>query len=99
MKKVTETLVRFSAVAPAIGAIVLIVGAVQYLSSRTTVASNGEVSPMIIERKLAIEEAERKGEKTYSYTTRFIPGIGMINDPEAFKEDWQKQLEQQESAE
>lgn len=93
-EKVVDALTRFSSIAPAIGAIILTIGAVQYFSVRKPVASSGEVSPMIIERKLAIEEAERKGEKTYSYTTRFIPGIGVISDPEAYKEDWQKQLEE-----
>lgn len=31
-------------------------------------------------RDLAIQQAVERGEKTYMYTTNFIPGIGMVNE-------------------
>lgn len=93
MQNFLTTIARYHTIAPAIGGLVLILGVLSYISPRETVATTNEVSPMIIERKLAIEEAQRRGDKTYSYSSRFTPGIGVISDPEAYKQEWEKQLE------
>lgn len=44
------------------------------------------------QRNLAIEEALKRGEKTYQFETNFIPGIGVVNDPEAYREQLEEQL-------
>ncbi|HUD20809.1 MAG TPA: hypothetical protein VMQ44_01940 [Candidatus Saccharimonadales bacterium] len=44
------------------------------------------------ERQLAIDDAIKNGQKTYSFTTSFIPGIGYISDPDAYKTQWLNSL-------
>lgn len=51
------------------------------------------VQSSLTERDIAIQEALRKGEKEYSYTTNFIPGVGRIGDPDAYLEQLQQQAE------
>lgn len=65
-------------------------------SARTVSSTNSTVSPSIIERKLSIEEAIQNGQKTYQFQSRSIPGIGVISDPKAFLENWQKEVKQGE---
>jgi hypothetical protein len=45
----------------------------------------GDVAPTSVERALAISRARERGEKTYSFTTNFIPGVGQIADAESYK--------------
>lgn len=63
-------------------------------SARTVGSTNSTISPSVIERKLSIEEAMKNGQKTYQFRSRFIPGIGIITDPEAFLENWQEEVKQ-----
>lgn len=49
------------------------------------------VKTSLTERDLAIADAQARGVSEYSYTTNFIPGIGTINDPAAYKKAWEDQ--------
>lgn len=82
MKRANSFLTQFAAVSPVVGFVVLLVGAASYFSPATD-SGDQNFSPMIIERKLAIEEAERNGQSTYSYTTGFTPGLGNMTEERA----------------
>lgn len=47
------------------------------------------------EEQLAIENAIKNGQRDFSFTTGFIPGIGYISDPAAYQKSVQEQLQQQ----
>ncbi len=47
------------------------------------------------QRNLAIQEALKNGQATYQYETNFIPGIGNIADPEAYKKRFEQQVTNQ----
>jgi len=82
-----------------VGSILALSGGFSYLSSKNETASQastGNISPSVIERKLSIEEAQRSGQKTYQFKTNFIPGIGIITDPQAYQDQWQKSMEEKE---
>jgi hypothetical protein len=66
-------------------ALVFAAGLFSYASPPPSTELPGDVSPTSIERVLAIEQARRAGQKTYSYTTSFFPGLGQISDAEAYK--------------
>lgn len=73
---------QFAAASPAVGFVILVLGAVTYFSP-TPDSAEQTLSPAIIEQKLAIEEAERTGQNTYSYTTGFTPGLGNMTQERA----------------
>jgi len=74
-----------------LGVIVLVWGLFNYFfPSNHTNQSRIETSNT--QRNLAIEEALKSGEKTYQFETNFIPGIGTISNPEAYKEKLEKEF-------
>ena len=79
-----------------VGALLALMGALDVISAPSAKVSNSSpvVSPSVIERKLSIEEAIQNGQKTYQFQSRSIPGIGVISDPKAFLENWQKEAKQ-----
>lgn len=46
------------------------------------------------ERQLAVDSAKAKGQTSYSYESRFLPGIGYLANPEKFKEEQLDNLKQ-----
>lgn len=79
-----------------IGTLLILVGTIEYIQSKkpahiVTKQSLVENAANLAERKIAVENAIKNGQKTYSYTTNFIPGIGrIINSPQT-----EAQLQQQ----
>jgi len=72
-----------------VGLLILLAGLANYISSngsRNSAVWAGRVS--VIERSLALERARSLGEREYTFTTNFIPGIGVINDPGIFLQGW-----------
>ncbi len=49
---------------------------------------------LLTERQLAVTEAIKKGEKTYTFTSNYTPGLGRINDPAAYERTWIENLRQ-----
>jgi len=57
-------------------------------------AGNREViNTSNVQRNLAIEEAKKNDKNTYQFETNFIPGIGTVNNPEAYKEKLKEDFE------
>lgn len=77
-----------------LGSLVFVLGLLSYLDVPEQTASNLPVKSSLTERDVAIADAIEKGQKEYTYTTRFIPGIGMISDPNIFKENWERQAQE-----
>ncbi len=79
----------------AIGLFIFAVGVLSYYnSSRQNAVSSLPVKTSLTERDIAITEAVKNGKKEYTFTTRFIPGVGVITDPEAYKKEWEQQLQE-----
>ncbi len=83
-----------------LGIIVCAFGAYYYYTTKhsesKTITAADYAPPTIMDRKLAIQQALKEGKKEYSFTTNYIPGIGQINDPQAYlnqqEENAKKQL-------
>lgn len=43
-------------------------------------------------RDAAVESAKRNGRQDYQFQSNFIPGLGVIDNPEQYKQDWQNSL-------
>lgn len=74
------------------GALLFLLGLAQVLpksSQQTRLFKSSQT-----ERDLAIERAKQSGQKQYLYKTNFIPGIGVIADPQRYKADWESQIQQ-----
>jgi len=77
-----------------ISVLVSFIGVSSYFNSRKS-GSALAFKTSLTERDLAIDQAIRDGKKTYTFTTHFIPGIGYINDPQAYQQQTLDQLQQQ----
>lgn len=96
--KVKPWLKKYSAVIDAVSNVVVIVGLIivvvafyhRTAVAKTMIPENRSDFSVLKERQFAIEKARKKGEKEYSFTTSFIPGIGYISNPRQYLEDWQK---------
>lgn len=76
-----------------VGVLLAIMGGLNFVSTFSDALSSPSstgISSTVIERKLAIEQAQREGKNTYVFKTNFIPGIGVITNPEAFKASLKK---------
>jgi len=59
---------------------------VALLSSHESAGITGNYPSAVAQRDIAINEANKNGQTTYSFeSSGFIPGVGMITDPEAYK--------------
>jgi hypothetical protein len=75
------------------GVIIFVVGLISYFNTNNTKQNYQINSPTgLTERDLAISNAIKNGQKTYSYTTNYIPGIGRITNPEQYKAQWQESV-------
>jgi|GEM_PF-6588897 len=79
----------------AIGLFIFAVGILSYYNSpRQNAVSSLPIKTSLTERDIAIAEAVKNGKKEYTFTTRFIPGVGVITDPETYKKEWEQQLQE-----
>jgi hypothetical protein len=79
-----------------VGLLFLVVAASNYFSNKQSSDQSSAFSTAgLTERELAVKTAKEQGQKEYSYETGFIPGIGRIGDPEAYKNDWERQAKEQ----
>lgn len=80
-----------------VGALLALMGALDTISTPSSKVrnSNTTVSPSVIERKLSIEDAIKNGQKTYQFRSGFIPGIGIITDPEAYLKELEENSKEQ----
>ncbi|MEX1123832.1 MAG: hypothetical protein WEC81_01545 [Patescibacteria group bacterium] len=71
----------------ALGALIALLGGFNFASAHFSSDQSEVTLPVSsnTQRNLAIQEALKNGQTTYQYTTNFIPGIGNITDPEAYK--------------
>lgn len=69
-----------------------LVGGTKYWLARDNSVSATLQPGSVTERQLAIDNALKTGQKHYSFTTNFIPGLGTITDPSAYKKDLLNQL-------
>jgi len=77
-----------------LGILVALVGGGKFYLAQTGTTPHTSLNPgPITERQLAIDNALRTGSHTYSYETRFTPGIGQITDPEQYKKDLLNKLQ------
>lgn len=72
-----------------IGLLIFLMAGFNYFGASP--ASNTFQKTSLTERDVAIKEAIQNGRNTYTYTSRFIPGIGLVDDPEAYKSQWEKE--------
>ena len=79
----TQKIEAISTVTLIIGVLSLMVGGVRNLKDTRSIISSVSTTS-ITQRYFATEQAKREGRKTYSFTTSFIPGIGIISDPQAY---------------
>jgi len=91
---------HWSSVLLGLSSLVFLAGLVQVVSQDWggSSSANGDgvlEKTSITERDLAIAEAIRLGQKEYSFTTNFIPGMGRISDTGRYQEEWQKNAEKQ----
>lgn len=87
---------RYSAWFLVLGLLIFSLGIFSYFST----GSNNNMSrkqTSITERDVAMAEARSNGQKEYSFTTGFIPGIGIITDPEAYKKTWEESSKKEPS--
>ena len=69
-----------------LGLLLALIGAGHYFLAKANQPTTTAFRPgAITERQLAIANALRTGNRTYTYTTNFIPGIGTITDPNQYK--------------
>lgn len=77
-----------------LGTLIFLGGLADYLAK-----DNGPAARLfhtsLTTRDLAMSEAIQAGRKEYSFTTNFIPGIGDIGNPEAYKKDWEARAKAQ----
>ncbi|MCR4278261.1 MAG: hypothetical protein NUV80_00165 [Candidatus Berkelbacteria bacterium] len=67
----------------ALGSLIFLIGIFQFASGLPKVVS--ELTPSsLTERNIAIKAAKESGRTDYSYTTHFIPGIGIIANPQDY---------------
>lgn len=87
---------NLSFVVLSLGLIIFVVGAIDRFQrpAAQKIYTAANLSPELTERKLAIEDAQKQGKKTYTYTSNFIPGIGKIADPGQYKQNWVQQQQQ-----
>jgi len=74
-----------------LGAIVFVLGLVSYFTNNSIEFASTVKQTSVTQRDVAIAEAKKNGKKEYTFTTNFIPGIGIINDPAAYKKAWEDQ--------
>ena len=80
-----------------LGAVIAILGGFNFASAHFFNLDETDTPPLVssnTQRNIAIQEALKNGQKTYQYTTNFIPGIGNITDPEAYKKQFENQASQ-----
>lgn len=79
----------------AVGLILVAIGGAIRLSQAPSEPSSQPVSTRtgLTERDIAIREAERQGQETYSFTTRFIPGVGVMTSPEEYLRQWEQEAQ------
>ena len=66
-----------------LGMLVVVIGGLEY-GQKNHNNPRTPVSTSITQRYFATEQAKREGRNDYSFTTSFIPGMGIINDPQAY---------------
>jgi hypothetical protein len=71
------------------GILVLILGLTSYFKSEGVAVSVKKSS--LTERDIAIKNATDNNRQTYSFDSRFTPGIGYIGNPEQYLKNWQDQ--------
>ncbi len=71
-----------------ISLLLFLLGGFLYLTPQSKKSVSLSASPTVMERNFAIEAAKKSGARNYTFTTNFIPGIGMITDPEAYKRQY-----------
>jgi|GEM_PF-5970435 len=70
-----------------VGILAFIAGVISKIEGVAVERNVPEATASVLrERNLAIEEARKAGRKDYGFSTNFIPGIGRIADPEAYKQ-------------
>lgn len=85
---------EFSYLILLIGLIVFSLGVIYYFQNKSE-KKDTMINTSLVERDLAIAEAIRTGQKEYSYTTNFTPGVGRIENPEEYKKAWEEQAKEQ----
>jgi len=68
--------------------LVLVLGVTSFLDSKNQSAPLDKTS--LTERDMAIQNALSSNTQTYSFDTKFIPGIGYIDNPQQYLKDWEQ---------
>lgn len=84
---------NFSYLILLIGIAVFLFGIINFFHSKS-VKQDIVIKTSLTERDIAIADAIKNGKKEYSYETSFTPGVGRIINPDAYKDQWQKNAEQ-----
>lgn len=78
----------------AISVLLLVIGLVSFFNPQPGKIVSLDVSPTVVERQLAINQAKVSSQNFYHFTTNFIPGLGRIGDLDSYR----RTLEQQQPA-
>lgn len=77
-----------------IGFLLFLSGSFQLISNQYRPAqANGLGVTSSTERSAAIKAAKAAGKKEYSFVTHFTPGIGVVANPEEYRNDFLDQLQ------
>ncbi|MEX1052075.1 MAG: hypothetical protein WEC83_01670 [Patescibacteria group bacterium] len=81
----------------AAGALLAILGGFNFASAHFS--PDTSAAPALVssntQRNLAIQEALKNGQTTYQFESNFIPGIGNITNPDAYKKQFEENSEEQ----
>ncbi|OGD61514.1 hypothetical protein A3A71_02720 [Candidatus Berkelbacteria bacterium RIFCSPLOWO2_01_FULL_50_28] len=73
---------------------ILLIGALIFISGLATrvgsqpIPQRSRTLSSLTARNEAIRNAASKGQRSYAFKTNFIPGIGFLTDPQAYKDSW-----------
>ncbi len=76
----------------ALGALIALLGGFNFASAHFSSSETGVPLPISsnTQRNIAIQEALKNGQTTYQFESNFIPGIGNITDPDAYKKQFEE---------
>lgn len=94
MKLSDERLITLSSRLVIVAILVFVAGLYYFFDSPKSLGlADGQIKTGITERDLVINNLSKESVKDYSYDSRFIPGLGYISDPEAYKNSWESSQE------